>query len=131
MYVIYIFGDSEHPAMCKIGYDSNWPQTPEMAKKVIRFEQARSHNPRNVDVHGIWVFDSKDKMKEVEKKIHSILQRDRRTETHGKEWFNISCRDAVKKIVESGAVDSEPRKVPPPIPMDRQLPYDDWREMDD
>lgn len=131
MHVIYIFGDSEHGDLCKIGYDGNWPDTSEKAKKVIRYEQARSHNPREVQVHGIWLFDSGAKMKEAEKRIHAALYGYRRMESHGREWFNISCREAVKKILQSGAVHSEPLSVPPPIPMDRPLPYDDWRDPGD
>jgi len=131
MDVIYVFGNSEYPNMCKIGYDSKWPSPSEKAKDRIRFEQARSHNPRNIIIHGIWAFDSKEKMKEVEKKIKKLLLPYRRTESHGNEWFDLSHQDAAAKIYASGIVNDKLQQTPPPQPMDREMPYDDWREPKD
>lgn len=131
MFVVYIFGDAEYPNICKIGYDSNWPEPPQKAKKVIRYEQARSHNPREVIIHGIWVYETKEAMKDAEKKMHALLGPYRRTVAHGREWFDVSCQNAVQKIKETGIVDSQPSSTPQPSPMDRAMPYDDWRDPSD
>ncbi len=131
MFVIYLFRDAEYPEICKIGYDSNWPEPPQKAKKVIRFEQARSHNPRDVTIYGIWVYETKEVMKEAEKKIHTLLSPHRRTVAHGREWFDISSQDAVRRIIAAGIADTEPLSTPQPLPMDRVMPYDDWREPSD
>lgn len=131
MFVIYLFKDAEYPNICKIGYDSNWPEPSQKAKKVIRFEQARSHNPREVIIYGIWSYQTKEAMKEAEKKIHAILGPYRRTIAHGREWFDISCQAAVCKIMGAGIVDEEPSLVQKPLPMDRAMPYDDWRDPSD
>lgn len=131
MNVVYILGDTEYPEMIKIGYDSNWPAISEQAKKTIRLEQAHSHNPRGVKVHGIWTFDSKEKMKESERKIHSLLHQHRRTDTYGREWFDIGYNDAEQMIISSGIVAAAARQDPAPQTMKRDLPYDDWREPSD
>lgn len=131
MNVIYVFGNSEYPNMCKIGYDSKWPSHSEKAKDRIRFEQARSHNPRDIIIHGIWTFDSKEKMKEAEKKIKKLLLPYRRTESHGTEWFDLSHQDAAAKIFASDIVIDKLQQTLPPKPIDREMPYDDWRELKD
>ncbi|MFW9604834.1 MAG: GIY-YIG nuclease family protein [Trichlorobacter sp.] len=131
MFVIYIFGNAEYPNFCKIGYDSNWPKPSEKAKKTIRFEQARSHNPRNILIHGIWEFETKESMKTAEKTIHDALRSYRRTETHGKEWFDLSPVDAIKIAIASRAVGTQPIQTSIPITKDRERPYDDWREPSD
>lgn len=131
MNAIYIFGDAEYLEMIKIGYDGNWPAKTEQVKKTTRFEQARSHNPRGVIVHGIWTFNSKDEMKESERKIHSLLRKYRRTDTYGREWFDIRYKDAERMIVSSGIVNSEAVQDPAPRTMSRDLPYDDWRDPSD
>lgn len=131
MNVIYVFGNSEYPNMCKIGYDSKWPSPSEKAKDRIRFEQARSHNPRNIIIHGIWTFESNEEMKEAEKKIKKLLRPYCRTESHGKEWFNISHQDATGKILAAGIVTNKLQQPHPPQVMDREMPYDDWRELKD
>jgi len=128
MNVVYILGDTENPEMIKIGYDSNWPANSEQAKKTIRFEQARSHNPRGVTVHGIWSFGTADEMKDTERKIHSLLQQYHRTDTHGREWFNIGYQDAARKILSAGLVTSAALQGPSPQTRKREMPYDDWRE---
>jgi len=120
--VVYILGDIEHPEMIKIGYNSKWP---------VRYEQVRSHNPRNVIVHGIWIYNSKDEIKTVEKKIHSALSKYHRTDTYGKEWFNIGYLAAVEKIISSGIVTTMPTQDQSPKIQVREMPYDDWRNPSD
>jgi hypothetical protein len=129
--VIYILGDTENSEMIKIGYDSNWPAISEQAKKTIRFEQARSHNPRGVTVHGLWSFGTMEEMKSTERKIHSLLRQYQRTDTHGREWFNIGYQDAVAKILSAGLVTSAALQDPSPRTKKRNLPYDDWRNPSD
>jgi len=131
MYTIYIFGSKGLDDICKIGYDSNWPAASEKAKKTIRFEQSRSHNPREILIHGIWAFDTKEEMKDAEKKIHLALHPYQRTAAHGREWFDLGHKEAIHKIVSSGAVQAGPMQVPHPQPVDRAMPYDDWRDPKD
>lgn len=122
MNVVYVLGDIEYPEMIKIGYNSDWP---------TRFEQVRSHNPRKVIVHGIWIFESKDEIKRVERNIHSCLIQNHRENTHGKEWFDISYPEALEKILSSGIVESLPQQDASPNIKQREMPYDDWRNPSD
>jgi len=120
--VVYILGDVEYPEMIKIGYNSDWP---------TRFEQVRSHNPRGIVVHGIWVYNSRDEIKRVESRIHSCLIAYQRKNAHGREWFDISYAEALQKILAEGIVDSLPRQDPSPQIQPRDMPYDDWRHPSD
>jgi hypothetical protein len=122
MNAVYMLGDAEHPEMIKVGFNSDWP---------TRFEQVRSHNPRNVIVHGIWIFNSKDEIKEVESRIHSTLGQHHRKNTHGKEWFDIGYQEALEKIITSGIVGSLPQQDQSPQTKNREMPYDDWRNPSD
>jgi len=122
MNVVYILGDIEHPEMIKIGFNSTWP---------TRYEQVRSHNPRNIIVHGIWIYDSKEEIKAIEKNIHSILAQYHRTDCHGKEWFNLGFNEAVKRIMSAGIVQTLPSQDQSPQIQKREMPYDDWRHPED
>ena len=122
MNVVYVLGDSEYGDICKIGYNSEWPK---------RFEQVRSHTPRSVIVHGIWRYDSKEEIKNVERRIHALLASFHRKICHAREWFDISAHDAIRLIKQEGIVDSDPLPDPNPQTLTRAYPYDDWRSLSD
>jgi hypothetical protein len=122
MNVVYMIGDIEHPDLTKIGYNSDWP---------TRYEQVRSHNPRDIVVHGVWVFDSKEEIRQVERKIHLELSQFHRKCTHGNEWFDINHEKVVEKVISAGIVKSRPLQDPSPKVRKRDLPYDDWRHPSD
>lgn len=117
--VLYVFYDAGVPGAAKVGLNTNsssypWP---------FRYQQARSHSPREIHVAAAWDLGTKDRLKRAESQAKALLKPCRRTTSGGIEWFDLPADEIVARLSRELAL-PQPflRNRDPAVPL-----YDDWR----